>query len=76
MEPFNVTILASDHPFYKGVCYALTIPTPGGIYGIQAHHSSTIAGIVPALCAIRQRKARYSRPPSPAVSPKWKTARC
>lgn len=47
MEPFNVTILASDHPFYKGVCYALTIPTPGGIYGIQAHHSSTIAGIVP-----------------------------
>lgn len=47
MEPFNVTILASDHPFYEGVCYALTIPTPGGIYGIQAHHSSTIAGIVP-----------------------------
>lgn len=47
MEPFNVTILASDHPFYKGVCYALTIPTPGGIYGIQAHHSNTIAGIVP-----------------------------
>ena len=47
MEPFNVTILASDHPFYKVVCYALTIPTPGGIYGIQAHQSNTIAGIVP-----------------------------
>lgn len=47
MEPFQVNILASDHPFYKGTCYSLTIPTPGGMYGIQAHHSNIIAGIVP-----------------------------
>lgn len=47
MDPFKVNILASDHPFYEGECYSLTIPTPGGLYGIQAHHSNTIAGIVP-----------------------------
>lgn len=47
MEPFQVNILASDHPFYKGTCYSLIIPTPGGMYGIRAHHSNTIAGIVP-----------------------------
>ena len=40
MEPFNVTILASDHPFYKGVCYALTIPTPGGI-SVYRHITAT-----------------------------------
>lgn len=47
MEPFQVKILASDHPFYEGDCYSLTLPTPGGMYGIRAHHSNTIAGIVP-----------------------------
>ena len=53
MDPFQVNILASDHPFYKGMCYALTIPTPGGMYGIQAHHSNMIAGIVPGTLRCR-----------------------
>lgn len=76
MEPFEVTILASDHPFYRGTCCSLTIPTPGGMYGIQAHHSNTVAGIVPGTLSYGLRKARCSMPPSPAVSPRWKMERC
>lgn len=47
MEPFQVNILASDHPFYKGKCYSLTIPTSDGMRGICAHHSNMITAIVP-----------------------------
>ena len=47
MEPFQVNILASDHPFYEGKCYSLILPTSSGMYGIRAHHSNMIAAIVP-----------------------------
>ena len=47
MEPFQVKILASDHPFYAGKCYSLTIPTSAGMCGILAHHSNMIAAVVP-----------------------------
>lgn len=47
MEPFQVHILASDHPFYEGACYSLTLPTAGGMCGICAHHSNMITAIVP-----------------------------
>ena len=36
MEPFQVHILASDHPFYEGPCYSLVLPTSDGMRGIQA----------------------------------------
>lgn len=58
MEPFEVTILASDHPFYRGTCCSLTIPTPGGMYGIQAHHSNTVAGIVPGTLSYRTEEGK------------------
>ena len=47
MEPFQVHILASDHPFYEGPCCSLTIPTSSGMYGICAHHSNMITAIIP-----------------------------
>lgn len=47
MEPFQVKILASDHPFYEGKCYSLTIPTSTGMWGIRAHHSNMITAVVP-----------------------------
>mgnify|MGYP000024111486 FL=1 len=47
MEAFQVHILASDHPFYEGMCYSLILPTAGGMCGIQAHHSNMITALVP-----------------------------
>lgn len=47
MESFQVKILASDHPFYVGKCYSLTIPTSTGMWGICAHHSNMITAVVP-----------------------------
>lgn len=47
MNPFHVSILASDHPFYEGECYSLTLPTSSGMYGICAHHRNVIAALVP-----------------------------
>ena len=46
MTPFRVKILASDHPFYEGECFSLTLPTSNGMYGIRAHHSNMITAIV------------------------------
>lgn len=47
MEPFQVHILASDHPFYEGPCYSLTLPTSDGMRGVRAHHSNMITALVP-----------------------------
>ena len=47
MKPFQVTILAADHPFYDGPCFSLVLPTSNGMYGIQARHSNMITAIVP-----------------------------
>lgn len=47
MEPFQVHILASDHPFYEGPCYSLVLPTSDGMRGIQARHSNMITALVP-----------------------------
>ena len=53
MESFPVQILASDHPFYRGECVSLSVPTQGGMYGILAHHSNLIAAIVPGILQYR-----------------------
>ena len=47
MEPFQVHILASDHPFYEEPCYSLTLPTSDGMRGVRAHHSNMITALVP-----------------------------
>lgn len=47
MEPFQVHILAADHPFYEGPCYSLVLPTSDGMCGIQARHSNMITALVP-----------------------------
>ena len=56
MRPFKVKILASDHPFYEGECYSLTLPTTNGMYGIFARHSNMIAAIVPGTMHYRLRE--------------------
>lgn len=47
MEPFQVHILAADHPLYEGECLSLVLPTTNGMYGIRARHSNMIAAVVP-----------------------------
>ena len=49
MEPFQVQILAADHPFYAGACYSLALPTSDGMRGIRAGHSNMITAIVPGI---------------------------
>ena len=56
MTPFRVQILAADHPFYEGECCSLMLPTPNGMYGIQAHHSNMIAALVPGTLRYQIRE--------------------
>lgn len=46
-ECFRLRVLASDKPFYEGDCLSITIPTQDGEREILAHHSNTIAALVP-----------------------------
>ena len=56
MTPFRVQILAADHPFYEGECCSLMLPTPNGMYGIQAHHSNMITAITAGTLRYRIRE--------------------
>ena len=56
MTPFRVQILAADHPFYEGECCSLMLPTPTGMYGIQAHHSNMITAITAGTLRYRIRE--------------------
>lgn len=47
MNVFTLSILAADRPFFIGECRSLILPTPQGQYGVLAHHSNTIAAVVP-----------------------------
>lgn len=49
MSNFLLSVLAADRPFYIGECSSLILPTPSGQYGVLAHHSNTIAAVVPGL---------------------------
>ncbi|MBO5198484.1 MAG: ATP synthase F1 subunit epsilon [Lachnospiraceae bacterium] len=49
MSNFKLSVLAADRPFYIGECSSLVLPTPEGQYGVLAHHSNTIAAVVPGL---------------------------
>lgn len=52
MNSFELTVLAAEKPFYRGACVSLVIPTPQGLYGIQAKHSNLIAAIAPGMLKI------------------------
>lgn len=52
MTSFALSVLAADSPFYVGDCEALIVPTVEGSYGVLAHHSNTIAAVVPGLLEI------------------------
>ena len=56
MTPFRVQILAADHPFYEGECCSLMLPTPNGMYGIQAHNSNMITAITAGTLRYRIRE--------------------
>lgn len=49
MSSFALSVLAADRPFYVGECSSLIVPTVQGQYGVLAHHSNTIAAVVPGL---------------------------
>lgn len=49
MTPFHLNILMAERVFYEGDCVSLVVPSLHGQYGIQAHHSNTIAAIVPGM---------------------------
>ena len=49
MKSFTLSVLAADHPLYIGECLSLVVPTAWGRYGVVAHHSNTIAAVVPGL---------------------------
>lgn len=53
METFDVHIFAADRPFYEGPCISLVVPTVNGQYGVLAHHSNVISGIVPGTLEYR-----------------------
>lgn len=53
MKEFDLTILASDKPFFSGKCEALVLPTSNGEYGVLANHSNTIAAITPGMLKYR-----------------------
>lgn len=52
MVPFNLRVLAPDHPYYDGECESLVITTTEGQYGVLANHSNTIIAIVPGTIKI------------------------
>ena len=49
MKEFQISILASDHPFYEGTCTSLVVPTIEGMYGFMAGHIRMISAVVPGM---------------------------
>ena len=41
-KTFNLEIIASDHPFYKGECEMLVFPGLDGEFGILADHEEMV----------------------------------
>ncbi len=46
-KKFDLKIIASDHPFYKGECEMLVFPGIDGQHGILAEHEALITCLVP-----------------------------
>lgn len=44
---FHLRILAPDRPFYEGQCQSIVVSSTEGRYGVLAHHSNCIIGLVP-----------------------------
>ena len=53
MTAFNLTILASDKPFFNGKCESVILPTSHGEYGVLAHHRNMIAAITTGMLKYR-----------------------
>lgn len=47
MTSFPLHVLTAVKPFYEGECVSLVVPTPLGLYGIQAKHSNFVGSIIP-----------------------------
>jgi F-type H+-transporting ATPase subunit epsilon len=47
MTEFPVSIYTAEEPLYEGPCEALTVPMEDGQFGILAHHTNMMGGIVP-----------------------------
>lgn len=44
-KKFQLEIIASDHPFYKGECELLVFPGIDGEHGIMANHEAMVTGL-------------------------------
>ncbi len=53
MSTFDLTILATDKPFYQGPCESLVVPSLDGKYGFLPHHSNMILAVVPGTLLYR-----------------------
>lgn len=52
MQPFPLTVLAAEKPFFEGTCESLVVPTIDGQQGIWANHSNMIGAIIPGTLKI------------------------
>lgn len=53
MNTFDLKVMASDHAFYSGPAYSISVPTTEGSIGVLAHHANTIMAVVPGLIEIK-----------------------
>lgn len=54
MRAFPLTVLAAEKVFYRGDCLSLVVPTPQGLYGVQAMHSNVISAVAPGQLKLTQ----------------------
>ena len=56
MSSFDISILAADHPFFKGKCTSVSLPTSDSSIGVRAGHSNMIAASVPRILMFKDEK--------------------
>lgn len=56
MTEFKLHIDATNKEFYNGECISLIVPTPTGMYGVQAGHCNEIMAIEEGMITIRKNE--------------------
>lgn len=49
MKEFTLHIMETDGTLYDGSCISLVVPTIGGMYGVQAHHSNLFSALTTGI---------------------------
>ena len=53
MNAFTLKVLAAERVFYDGACVSLTVPTPDGLYGVQARHEDVVLAVASGTLTLR-----------------------